>query len=230
MALQDINPLGVKLYVLLIVSLVLVWIFSMLRAYAKLIVLKKVSLDDGLMLVSVLIFSTHASISIWGITYASMEAHVDHAQSHYIALYTWFISEVLYAPLSALIRTSIAVFLLRIPPARAYRFIIYANILVVWILCVAYFFLLVFQCNPPSHFYMQVLGQPGSCIAPETIPCATIVHSILSALTDFTLASLPIAIMWNLRLKRRTKIVIAAILGMGFLQVDPCFSMPDRGC
>lgn len=178
MALQDINPLGVKLYVLLIVSLVLVWIFSMLRAYAKLIVLRKVSLDDGLMLVSVVraaplfrehaltqwqfIFSTHASISIWGITYASMEAHVDHAQSHSIALYTWFISEVLYAPLSALIRTSIAVFLLRIPPTRAYRFIIYANILVVWILCVAYFFLLVFQCNPPSHFYMQVLGQPGS--------------------------------------------------------------------
>lgn len=67
-------------------------------------------------------------------------------------------------------------------------------------------------------------------IAPETIPCATIVHSILSALTDFTLASLPIAIMWNLRLKMRTKIVIAAILGMGFLQVDTCLAMVDRGC
>ena len=50
---QDIDPLGVRLFVLLITSLVLIWTSILLRALAKSLVSKRVSLDDWLMFLSV---------------------------------------------------------------------------------------------------------------------------------------------------------------------------------
>jgi hypothetical protein len=134
-----------------------------------------------------------------------------------IALHAWLLCEVIYAPLSALIRTSIAVFLLRIAAVRAHKYIIYGNLLSIWILATVYFFTLLFQCNPVSYFYEQVLGHPGSCIDPDIVPRATIAQSVISAITDFILALLPISILWDIRLNKRTKAGVAALLGLGFL-------------
>jgi hypothetical protein len=45
--------------------------------------------------------------------------------------------------------------------------------------------------------------------------------------TDLTLAILPIFLVWNLSLNRRTKAAVAGILGMGAMSVfpNPPFSM-----
>lgn len=45
----------------------------------------------------------------------------------------------------------------------------------------------------------------------------TIAHSIVNAVTDFILAFLPIAILWNVKLNKRTKVGVATLLGMGVL-------------
>lgn len=54
-------------------------------------------------------------------------------------------------------------------------------------------------------------------IAPETVPRATIAHSILSSMNDFTLALLPIAMLWNINLDKKTKVTISTLLGLGVL-------------
>jgi len=50
---QVIDPRGVQLFVVDVVFLVLAWIFFFLRALVKLVLIKKVALDDWLMLVSI---------------------------------------------------------------------------------------------------------------------------------------------------------------------------------
>jgi hypothetical protein len=74
----------------------------------------------------------------------------------------WFLCEVIYTPLSALIRTSIALFLLRIVVAKAHQLTIYASLTFIWTLSTVYFFIIMFQCNPPMFFYEQVFeGRRG---------------------------------------------------------------------
>ena len=117
-----------------------------------------------------------------------------------------------------MIRTSIAVFLLRIATVKAHRRIIYGNITCIWLLTVIYLFIMIYQCSPPSYFYEQILpGHSGVCPDKNRVPRATIAHSIISALTDFILALLPIAILWDVKLNKRTKATIATLLGLGVL-------------
>lgn len=79
-------------------------------------------------------------------------------------------------------------------------------------LCVA-----TFQCDPPSYFYEQVFGAKGKCLPTNVFPDVTYVHSALGALCDLVFATLPIAMLWDVQLNKRTKAVVALLLGMGFV-------------
>jgi hypothetical protein len=126
--------------------------------------------------------------------------------------------EVIYSPVSALIRTSISVFLLRIAQTRLHRWVICITMAAVWTFSVVYFVLVLMQCSPTSFFWRQVLGtDEGHCIDPGIIPAATIAQSVVGAVCDFALALLPAAMLWKVQLNVRTKITVAVLLGMGIL-------------
>ena len=162
------------------------------------------------------IYTAYSIIAIWGI-FGGTGEHTTQltAKQAATALEAWFLCEVIYPPLSALVRTSIGVFLLRIATKKSHRVIIYTALTVIWLLSTIYFFLMMFQCSPPSHFWEQVYQKPGTCVNPDLVPAATIVHSVISAVCDFALALLPIAMMWEVQLNKRTKFTVAALLSMG---------------
>lgn len=136
-----------------------------------------------------------------------------------IALRAWYLCEVLYVPLAALIRTSIGLFLLRLVVLRSHIWIIRANLAAVWLISIIYFFLMMFQCQPISYFWMGPVtpGMQGTCINKLAVPVSTIVHSVLSGIADWILAIIPLLMLWNVLINRRTKLVIGCLLSMGFL-------------
>lgn len=133
----------------------------------------------------------------------------------YLGLKTWYISELIYAPLSAMVRTSVALFLLRVATKAIHRWIVYVDLIIVWIMSLVFLFIAILQCSPPSFFYNQVLGAKGQCMNVNILPNATIAHSVIGAVCDLVFAGLPVAMLWNVQLNKRTKIVIAVLLGMG---------------
>ena len=142
-----------------------------------------------------------------------------NAETAAISLRAWYVCEVLYSPITICIRVSICVFLLRIAAQKVHRWILIGNIAVISIISVAYFFVMVLQCNPPSFFWEQVLGAKGTCIDPNIVPDATIAHSVISAVSDWIVGFLPIAILWNVKINMRTKVTIAFMLSMGIVYV-----------
>lgn len=135
----------------------------------------------------------------------------------YVGLKAWFISEVMYGPVSAMVRTSVAIFLLRLCELRWHRWIIIANLAVIWFISIGFTAACTFQCDPPGYFYDRVLGREGNCVNPLLVPYATIAHSVLAATCDFVFAALPILMLWNVRLNKRTKSSVAFMLGLGFI-------------
>jgi hypothetical protein len=55
---------------------------------------------------------------------------------------------------------------------------------------------------------------------PAAVPDASIAHSAVSFTADWVLGLLPIALIWNLQMNRRTKISLGCILATGLLSVS----------
>lgn len=93
-----------------------------------------------------------------------------------------------------------------------------------------FLFLMLFQCKPLSFFWNRMAHHPvvniegeGSCINMEIIVAMTYVYSVFAAMCDFTVGILPIFLVQTLQMKRRTKILVAGILGMACVYVHALF-------
>lgn len=116
-----------------------------------------------------------------------------------------------------MVRTSVALFLLRVSAEYSHKWIIIGNLIVFWIVTIVFTFVVTFQCDPPSYFYSQVLGLEGRCLDISLVPNVTIAHSVIGAMCDLVFAFLPIAMLWNVRLNKSTKYSVALLLGLGFI-------------
>jgi hypothetical protein len=98
-----------------------------------------------------------------------------------------------------------------------------SQIIVIWTVCVTfstfsvyYLFLLIFQCHPVSYFWIRFIpGSSGACLSLKLVVDSTYAHGILSAIVDWTLGTIPIFIVWDLRLNIRGKVSVAMILALG---------------
>lgn len=85
-----------------------------------------------------------------------------------------------------------------------------------------FFFFTIFECSPVSYFWNQI--QPtskGKCVNPDILIGIAYLYSVGAAITDLTIGLLPVALIWNLRMNRRTKGAIVGILGIGCVFVLP---------
>lgn len=111
-------------------------------------------------------------------------------------------------------KISIGCFLLRISVKRIHTWIIYSAMFVSTFACTAFFFVTLFQCNPIKYFWKKSL-EDGTCINNTVIIALAFVYSVFTIIADFTFALLPAFLVWNLQLKRRTKIALIPLLTMG---------------
>ena len=132
---------------------------------------------------------------------------------------------VLYPPITFAIRASVCVLLFRINTKRICYWIIWVNLIVGAICCITFFFILLFQCSPLNYFWRQVYGESGHCYNRSIVTTSTSVYSVLSALSDWCLGLLPIAILWSVQINLRTKVVIAALLSLGMMYAMQILSL-----
>lgn len=200
------------------VLLGLAWIFFSLRIYVKAVLTKGWGVDDLLLVIGIVLFTTYCTCAAFGVKYG-VGRHLKLIPLEDIpkALHYWYLCELFYTLTTLFIRLSIALFLIRICVKRIMKVIIYATMAGVTVFSIFYFFLALFQCSPIDYFWNQYKGEHGSCMNPAVIPDASIAHSAVSFTADWILGLLPITLIWNLQMNQRTKISLAAILAVGLL-------------
>lgn len=135
-----------------------------------------------------------------------------------ISVRAWYICEVIYGLISGLVRTSIALLVLRIAVKKYHCWIVKANIFLIWTASLSFFFLTALQCTPIEHYWTKFYGSKGECLLlGKVVPYATIIHSVVSCISDWCLGLLPIAILWTVQLSRRKKIGILLLLSTGMM-------------
>lgn len=119
-----------------------------------------------------------------------------------------------YTSTMFLAKISIGFFLLRVTVERVHIWIIRTAMAITALTGVIFFFVTVLQCSPVSFFWSKAVGGKGTCLDIEVIIGLTYFYSAVSALCDLTFGILPIFMLWNLNMSRRTKIALAPILSM----------------
>ncbi|WQF90491.1 hypothetical protein CDEST_15505 [Colletotrichum destructivum] len=213
---------GPELLGVQIAFLAAAWIATFLRLYVKVAITKSHTLDDGVMYLSTVLYSVYAAVAVLGIVKGGIGRHTSEldAESIVLALKVWYTCEILYAFISALIRTSICLFLLRIfnrGTTNMAKTLLQANIVVVWISSLVYLFIIVFQCDPPNYYWAKFEGLQGSCRPAHLVPNATIGHSVVAAVSDWILGILPMSILWQLQMKREKKVRLLLFFGIGMM-------------
>ncbi|KAF4473940.1 hypothetical protein CGGC5_v017104 [Colletotrichum fructicola Nara gc5] len=107
---------GPELIVIQSVCVVATWVATGLRAYVKCALTRDHTIDDGVMYLSTMLYSAYAAAALIGIVQGGIGRHTSDLDSAsiVIALQVWYTCEILFAFISAIIRTSICLFMLRV--------------------------------------------------------------------------------------------------------------------
>ncbi|KAI1344653.1 hypothetical protein F5Y15DRAFT_118486 [Xylariaceae sp. FL0016] len=215
----DVNPAGTNFFIVQVVLLVMTWTVSALRTYVKLFIQKRITIDDYLMLLALAGYTSTAYFVLIAVSEGGTGKPSDQLTDadNALSLRSWYINEVLSGPVSAAIRISIAILALRIAVVRWHKWILFAVIGLTSVLSLTYFFVVLFQCSPPSYFWTELEGASGRCLDPSVIPAVTMGFGAFSIVMDWIVGLLPIAMLWNVRINLRTKVSVAALLSLGIL-------------
>lgn len=127
---------------------------------------------------------------------------------------------MLYIWASAVAKISIALALLRLTVKKIHRIILWANIIIVVAIGLMFWLVLLLDCHPISYFWNRVDPRcSGTCLSVQTLLEIAYLYSALTIICDLTLGVLPIFLVWNLQMNRRTKIAVGGILSLGAMYV-----------
>ncbi|GAP84900.1 putative integral membrane protein [Rosellinia necatrix] len=216
----DVNVTGTSVFIVQVVFLSLVWVTSLMRAFVKLVLLRKVLMDDYIMLLALLGYTATGYFVFRAILDGGLGRPAAELtqENHQVLLKSWFSNMALSGPVSGLARVSIGLFLLRIAVKKWHRRVLQITIGITTVMTIVYFFLIVFQCSPPSYFWEKESAEAsGSCGHERVAVAATLVWGSFAAVMDWILGLLPISMLWQVRINRQSKVGIAGILSFGII-------------
>ncbi|KAJ6014354.1 hypothetical protein N7540_008945 [Penicillium herquei] len=186
-----------------------------LRIFVRTQVVKAFGKDDIVMAIAMVLNLAFAICGFLGVKYGMgrkmihFEGRPDDLSK---ALLCWWLGQIFYVITCVVAKVSIIISLLRITVDRIHAYILYAAISLATAVGTIFLFFTIFQCNPVPFFWNR---DSGTCISKDLLIDIAYLYSAGAAVTDLTIGLLPIALIWNLRMNRRTKIAIAGILSVG---------------
>lgn len=129
----------------------------------------------------------------------------------------WWLGQVSYVLTCVVAKISIALSIMRLTVKRVHSIVLWAVISVTTIVGLVFWLMLTLQCRPVAFFWNRTGN--GHCLSSDSIITMAYVYSVEAAVCDFTVGILPVFVIWNLQMNRRTKWAVAGILSMGCVYV-----------
>ncbi|KAL4814167.1 hypothetical protein BDW67DRAFT_187071 [Aspergillus spinulosporus] len=200
-----------------------------MRCYVRLHIVRAFGWDDIVMIVAMLLYIMFCGCmiggSLWGTGKHLFELTPKQRTT---AMEYWWFCNISYAVSSVLAKISVCIFLLRVMPFPCHRAALYTVTALAICSGIPFFVLLVIQCSPVSFWWTRMRGDTdGQCGYVNAIAIMLYIFSASSALFDLTVALLPIILVRNLQMNRRTKAAVVGLLGMACVCVIPLLLLAD---
>lgn len=116
------------------------------------------------------------------------------------------------------IKLSLGVFLLRIAVKQRYIWILKISMVIITIWSTAIFLYSIFECQPVEAQWDFTI-QPQKCTSGDSFVAAAYSISVLSIVSDWMYAVLPIFMIWSVQMNLQKKITVGIVLSLGILYV-----------
>ena len=114
-------------------------------------------------------------------------------------------------------KCAVAVLLYRLAIKKWLRLAIFANIGWFAIIVFISIFITIFQCWPVHAFWDRTVINDATCIPKDTYYVLALLFVVVNTFTDLVFATLPVYMVWSIRLDTRTKISVIVVLSLGYL-------------
>ncbi|KAI9049985.1 hypothetical protein LZ554_006130 [Drepanopeziza brunnea f. sp. 'monogermtubi'] len=193
-----------------------------LRCYTAVFILKRFYAEDWL---SVVTLATYVFYSFCGLMaiHFGLGNHVQNVplSQHSKALFWKYMGKCSYVLVATLVKWVVGLLLLRIcSHQRWQRNTIRTLLAIITVFNVFYIFTVIFQCWPiPYYWYIYTPSKTnpikGSCNSHPLAIIPTYVCMGLNVVADWTLALLPVSVVWKSSMDRKTKVSVVGILAIG---------------
>jgi hypothetical protein len=113
------------------------------------------------------------------------------------------------------IKVSIALFLIRLNYVhRRYQWILGISAAIVAIWSIATFFWYLLQCNPVEAQWDYTISG-AKCVTSEQVVNAAYALSVMTILSDWLYALIPIPMVWGIKMTKQAKLTVIIVLGLG---------------
>ncbi|KAF2641903.1 hypothetical protein P280DRAFT_548514 [Massarina eburnea CBS 473.64] len=212
---DTLTRIGVQLNSITIAFLVLSWVFIGLRIWTRTYVRLNFGWDDCTMVLAGMIYTVYCGCILY-IEARGGGTHVTSIEQLDLLAKWVVLSESTYIITVLVLKISLAIFFMRIVVEQWHRFLIYATISVSAISSLSAFFYAIFRCGPDvSHYASLQLQNKCTGRAPDRFVAYQ--QAAFAFLTDCIFVVLPIMLLWNANMQRRSKILVGLILTLATL-------------
>ncbi|KAF4446994.1 hypothetical protein F53441_9420 [Fusarium austroafricanum] len=185
----------------------------LLRIFVRVRMVKNFGIDDWFMISALITFILFVTCALLGVKHGTGRHRDDLDPEDYKQARQWWWWCYLWYCLTMIAsKISIGYLLLRITTRKWDRWILYGVMAITVCTGVVFFFVTIFQCSPISYFWNT--DQPGKCVPPEVIMALTYLYSVFSVISDFTCAILPMFLVFQLNMGKKTKLALIPIMAM----------------
>lgn len=126
----------------------------------------------------------------------------------------WWLCEVFYAPATSLLKISVGFFLLRLVVHKLQIWILRLFIAGSIICGTVYFLLILNQCSPVSFWWNLNPDAQGHCVNAVVFSVLSWIISVLNSTADITFAVVPMFLVANTTMTRKTRVLVCLLLGI----------------
>ncbi|KAF2996508.1 hypothetical protein E8E13_005873 [Curvularia kusanoi] len=212
-AIQELFTLGRIVFILSITITALAWLTVGLRLWVRFRITKSPGWDDAAMIATLLLFTTYCAF-ILTITLRSGQGKLFSNKEKHLSLVFVQLSEVFYILTTTLLKISLGLFFLRVLTQRWQTLIFHSILAVSTIYGLFYTLTTVFVCGNPARL-ADSLSSDRKCLSRGFILSTGYIYGIINVVADWTFVLIPIAILLDSNINRRSKISVSIIMGLG---------------
>ncbi|KKA29241.1 hypothetical protein TD95_002064 [Thielaviopsis punctulata] len=198
-----------------IAFLTMSWICILLRTYVRVFLTRNFLADDWFMVSAQLVYTASAVLMFlsihWGLGRHNAALPINKMTN--ALMYQALVTET-YVLNMMLLKFSIGIFLLRLATRKVYTYIIWASLIVVAIWSIVIFMWNILQCDPIRGQW-DITIPNRKCVTTSQILAAAYSISVMTIVTDWLYAIIPIPMLWGVKMNVQTKATVIIILGLG---------------
>ncbi|EUC28518.1 hypothetical protein COCCADRAFT_30238 [Bipolaris zeicola 26-R-13] len=126
------------------------------------------------------------------------------------------LSEVFYLLTTTFLKVSLGLFFLRVLTKKWQKHVFHTVLTIGVVYGFFYFFIVLFQCGDPRHIGDDFIQKSSDkCLPPALRMSAGYIYGIINVLADWTFVLIPISVLMDSDLDRRSKMSVGMVMALG---------------